>query len=151
MRKNLLKILVLTMVIATAGLLYGLWEFNRKPASVQSSREDYIVSAAELINQFDLDQAGANSKYTGKTLLVTGLLRSIDTDIDGFATIVLSDEKESLSAIRCSMDSSFKTPDISTKTGSGISVKGICTGYQADDMGLGADIILNRCITIEKN
>lgn len=151
MRKKSIRILVFIVVIATAGLLYGLREFNRKPASVQSSNEDYIISAAELIQQFNQDQPGSNSKYTGKTLLVTGLLRSMETDTDGYTTIVLSDGKESLSAIRCSMDSSFKTTTTPINIGSDISIKGICTGYQADDMGLGADIILNRCITIEKN
>lgn len=151
MRKNSLRILVLLVVMATSGLIYGLYEFNRKPASLQTSREDYTISAGELMQQFDQNQTGANTKYTGKTLLVSGLLRSIDTDSDGFATVVLSDEKESLSSVRCSMDSSFKSEQLSIKTGAKLSIKGICTGYQPDDMGLGADIILNRCITIEKN
>lgn len=150
MRKNSLRILVLLLVIAAGGLLYGLYEFNRKPASLHTSKEDFTISAGELLQQFDQNQTEANSRYTGKTLLVSGLLRSIDTDNDGFSTLVLGDENESLSSVRCSMDSSFKADQLSVNTGAKVSLKGICTGYQPDDMGLGADIILNRCITIEK-
>jgi len=55
-----------------------------------------------------------------------------------------------MNSVRCSIDSNFTSQAAGITAGSPIIIKGICTGYNADELGLGADIILNRCVAIKK-
>jgi hypothetical protein len=34
----------------------------------------------------------------------------------------------------------------SLKTGSNVSIKGAITGFMKDDLGIGSDVVLNRCV-----
>ncbi|MBD0377834.1 MAG: hypothetical protein ICV51_19680, partial [Flavisolibacter sp.] len=54
----------------------------------------------------------------------------------------------SQSSVRCSMDTAFVTKLSTITAGSTITVKGACTGFNADEtgLGLGSDVVLNRCV-----
>jgi hypothetical protein len=87
----------------------------------------------------------AEKKYIGKIVLVSGSLKSVENDGQGNSIIVLGEEG-SHSALRCSMDSTFSEKSIKNKKK--LQLKGICTGYNPDDMGLGSDVILNKGLLI---
>ena len=48
------------------------------------------------------------------------------------------------------MDSVHNADASFLKSGSSVVVKGNCTGFNKDEMGLGSDVILNRCAVITK-
>ena len=88
-------------------------------------------------------------KYSGKVLLIYGLLKTIDADDKGYATVVLGNSATP-SSIRCSIDTLFQIEKNNLQLNAPVTVKGICTGFNADELGLGADVLLNRCIIIQK-
>lgn len=106
------------------------------------------LNSAELIAAFEKDSAGANTLYLGKVLQVTGPVKGVEKE-EGAATIVLGTES-SLSSVRCSMDSEYVKKALLLNPGSMVTVKGACTGFNADEMGLGSDVVLNRCIIPSK-
>jgi hypothetical protein len=55
-----------------------------------------------------------------------------------------------MSAIRCAIDSVHKDRVTGLINQSSVTIRGACTGYNKDEMGLGSDIILNRCVVINK-
>lgn len=81
-------------------------------------------------------------------LKVDGLVKDLIKDDKGYYSVVLGDTA-SMSSVRFSMDSIHNAQAATLVKGSKAVLKGICTGYNADEM-LGSDLILNRAV-IEKN
>jgi hypothetical protein len=73
----------------------------------------------------------------------------VTKDENGFYTIALGQE-ESLSSVRCSMDSVHKTDAANVASGSSATIRGACIGFNPDEMGLGSDVKLNRGVIISK-
>ncbi len=145
MRRNLiLSILALLFITAIAGT-YIYREYNRRNPSVTEENTAFSVNATELITVFSKDSATANKKYLGKIIEVSGFVKSVDKDAAGGYTISLGDSVV-MSSVRCSMSADTAFLSSKTITGTSIILKGVCTGFMADDMGLGADVILNRSV-----
>lgn len=148
-KKSILKYSILfALVFAAAAAFYGYKEFNRKTKSVAEQKANFNVQQEELLSAFSTDEKAATQKFSGQVLEITGTVKTVETDEKGFATVVLGDSS-SLSSIRCSIDSIQAQTATSVKSNSKIIIRGICTGYNADELGLGSDIILNRCIIIQ--
>jgi hypothetical protein len=141
--------LILLVLVIILGVAYIYREYNRKAANLADLRPDTVASSDSLLEVFSKDELEANKRYLGKVLQVSGGIRSIDTDKHGFMTIILGDDSQP-STVRCSMDSTSAQQALTQQPGTPITVKGICTGYAPDELGLGADLILNRCIVINK-
>jgi hypothetical protein len=108
------------------------------------------IQAVALMNAFAKDSAAANAAYLGKVIELTGFVKSVDKDASGAYTLSLGDP-ESLSSVRCSMTSDTTLFSSQKLVGTTVVVKGICTGFMPDDMGLGADVILNRSVIETKS
>src|SRR5215211_99728 len=142
---------LITLVIilfAIAGSWYAYRISTGKVKSLMEMETEAALNAAELIAAFEKDSAGANTNYLGKVLEVTGPVKSVEKD-EGAATLILGTEN-SLSAVRCSMDSEYVKKALLLNPGSMVTVKGACTGYNADEMGLGSDVVMNRCVIPSK-
>jgi hypothetical protein len=148
-KKNLkMSALIVLVLIAGAGF-YAYKEYNRTNNILTNARPDFTKTPEELINEFTSNEKEANTKYLDKIILLSGNIKSIDKDEKGYYTIALGDTA-SMSSVRCSIDSTY-TAQASTLPSTGtIHIKGICTGFNADEMGVGSDVILNRCVIITK-
>jgi hypothetical protein len=141
-------LVVLLIIIVLAAAWYGYKLYTGKVPSLTEVKADASISATDLITAFEKDSASANKQYLGKILEVTGNVKSIEKES---ATVSLG-SAEGNSSVRCSMDSAF-VKDISTlNVGSSVTIKGNCTGYMPDEtgLGLGSDVVLNRCVTEKK-
>ena len=138
----------LLIIIVLAGGWYGYKKYTADVPSLTDLKTDASVSAKDLIAAFEKDSASANKQYLGKILEVTGNIKSIEQEE---AIVVLGDNGSS-SSVRCSIDSNFVKDIPTLNIGAIISIKGHCTGFNPDQtgMGLGSDVILNRCILPEK-
>jgi drug/metabolite transporter superfamily protein YnfA len=144
-RKNLKRVFFVLIAIAAVTGLYAYKEFNRKNKSLHDVEAVASLKTAEIIAQFSNDEKKATAAYSGKAIVVNGMVKTIDKDEKGFYTIVLN-ESGSMSSVRCSIDSTESSQAVSVQNNSIVKIKGICTGYNADEMGLGSDVILNRCV-----
>ncbi len=147
-RKTTLIILSFLLLLAAGAVYYGYREYYRTNTSLERSTPNFTMAADELINSFSSDEKGANAKFLDRIIQVNGTIKSVDKDEKGYYTLVISNPT-SMSSVRCSMDSLEMQKASLVKTDQTLAVKGICTGYNADEMGLGADVILNRCIIVE--
>ena len=136
--------LLLLVIIVLAGVWYGYRLYTGKVPSLTQVKADESISAIDLIAAFEKDSSSANKRYLGKILEVSGNIKSVEKES---ATISLG-SADGTSSVRCSIDTAF-VKDISTlNPGSAITLKGNCTGYMPDEtgLGLGADVVLNRCV-----
>jgi hypothetical protein len=105
------------------------------------------LNAAALITAFETNETHANTKYLDKVIAVNGKIKTVEKDEKGFYSIILGDTG-SMSSVRCSMDSTHQQGAAKLTPGVFVTVKGACTGFNADDL-LGSDVILNRCVVEE--
>jgi hypothetical protein len=140
-------ILVLLVLLFAAGY-YAYHEYNRKPVNTAELPPMYELSAPDLIYGFQSGESVANQKYLGKVLSVSGMIKSFDKDSAGLYTLILGDTT-SLSSVRCSINVRMADDSLLYRIGAKVLIKGFCAGYTSDNMGLGADVILNRCLYIK--
>lgn len=148
-KRTIVYSIITVIIIITVLTLYAWKEYNRKPIDLRNTKANYTLSTKILLNDFSLSDSTSNAKYMSQIIELTGSEYSIDSSNKSAYTIVLS-EKDFLISIRCSLDSTEKMLGILLNSGKEITIKGIYTGYNADDLGLGADIIINKCILINK-
>ncbi|MBL0145997.1 MAG: hypothetical protein IPP48_09710 [Chitinophagaceae bacterium] len=148
-KKTITIILSVIAILIAAGAFYGYKEYNRKQKDISDLSAHFTLNSNVLITDFTKDEKASNLKYLDKVIAVDGILKAIDKDDKGNFTLVIGDTA-STSSVRCSMDSIHNTEATNVKEGSFINVKGVCTGYTADELGLGSDVILNRSCIIKK-
>lgn len=147
--KKRTKIILAISVIALACAGYGYKQYMRKNTDLAYARPDLQMTSAELIKTFEADEKLANAKYLDKIIAVSGTVKEISKDEKGYYTVVLG-EANSMSNVRCSMDTAHQQKISLIKPGSAVTIKGACTGFNADEL-LGSDVILNRGVVSDKN
>ena len=135
---------LLLVIIVLAGGWYGYKLYTGKVRSLTEVKADASISATDLIAAFEKDSASANKQYLGKILEVSGNVRSVEKES---ATVSLG-AADGNSSVRCSIDSAFVKDIEQLNPGSAITIKGNCTGFMPDEtgLGLGSDVVLNRCV-----
>ena len=142
-RKTILYSFITVIVIIIGISFFAYKEYNRKATDVADLTPAFTLSSNEVISSFTGNEKAANTKYLDKVMAVNGTIKSIDKDDRGSFTVVLG-ESGSMSSVRCSMDSSHNMEAANLQSGKSITVKGVCTGFNADEL-VGSDVILNRC------
>ena len=144
-RKTIQYSFTAVVIIIAGSIYFAIKEFNRTKKDVAKIEAAYTLSSNEIISAFSTDEKAANTKFLDKPIAINGTVKSIDKDEQGFYTIVLGDAA-SMSSVRCRLDSIHNKEGSVLSTGMPITVKGICTGFIADEM-MGSDVMLNRCTT----
>jgi hypothetical protein len=147
MKRRPFIFLGIILILAIAGW-YFYKEFNRTNKDLKKAKADYALTVSSIIKEFETNDSASSLKYNGRILELTGNVKAVETDDMSFTTVVLGNEAE-LSSVRCSLDTNYVGDAATVKTGSSIRIRGACTGFNRDDMGLGSDIILNRCVILK--
>lgn len=143
-------LILLFLLLATGAYFYISSEISRKSPAMSTTQADFTVEISDLLSEFESNSTNANKKYLGKVIQISGSLKSVETDEKGFYTLVIGDNI-SMSSVRCSMEPSQSLDVKSLPIGAKIQLKGECIGFNPDDLGLGADVVLNRSIIIKMN
>lgn len=147
-RKTILIIALVLLVLGAVAAIYGYTEYNRKNTDLKDEKAAFNITAAAILNEFSSSETIANNKYLGKVIEVTGEVKDIEKDDRGMYTVIIG-ESSSMSSVRCSMDSAHNHSASALASQKQVTIKGVCTGYNSDEL-LGSDLILGRCI-IEKH
>lgn len=128
-RKSLLLVLLTAVVL---GLALAVYYYNKPHVNVQKSEAAYVLTAQNLINEYQENEVETDKKYSEKVIQVKGKIFEIST-LKGNSIITLKDENSD-SGIICHMlpDENLKT--LKLKKGQDIEIKGISTGYLLDVM-----------------
>ena len=149
-RKTIFRIILpLILILGSIGAYYAYREYNRKTENVDKLEAAFELTTDALIQEFTENEKAATEKYSGKVLQIDGLLKTIDADDKGYNTVVLGNSATP-SSVRCSIDTLFPIEKNHLQLNAPLTVKGICTGFNADELGLGSDVLLNRCIIVQK-
>ena len=147
---RLKKIIFFVLVLAVAVGGWYVWkEFNRTNKDLTRVKAAISVTADDIIKDYELSDSIANFKYLGKIVEVTGNVKKMEKEDKSSFAIVLGDSN-SLSSVRCLMDTIHLQDAALIVEGTSVVLRGACTGFNKDEMGLGSDVILNRCVVVQK-
>lgn len=148
-RKKIIRYTLLTVLVLLAGAAWYIYkEYNRRHKDTARLKPDFSVQAPALISEFQADEHASNNKYWDKVIRVEGVLKEISKDDKGFYSLALGDTS-SMSSVRCSMEALHNDDAAAAAKGSLVVVKGVCAGFNSDEL-LGSDVILVRTV-IDKN
>jgi len=149
-RKKIIRYVLLSLIlIIGTSAIYIYKEYNRAHKDTARLKPDFSLAATDLGKEFETDEQASNKKYSDKVVRVEGIVKEIIKDDNGYYSLALGDTA-SLSSVRCSIDSVHSQEAAAVKKGSVIAVKGICSGFNADEM-LGSDVILVRSVVDSRN
>lgn len=130
--------------VVAAVLLY-LFVYNKPHADYEKAVAAYSISAQDLYRSFTDNKPLADSLYTGKVLIISGLLASTEIrDSLTIAVFVLNQGLFGDEGIRCTMLPKFRDETTVLRTGFPVKIKGYCAGYNE------TDVILEHCSIIKK-
>lgn len=116
---------------------------NETHASTESLKEDYTLTAADLIKDFLANDTAANKKYTEKVLLVSGQVSESVVAADSTGTVSFADSTGSYAIFSIDKTQMEKVKLI--EKGDAATVKGICSG------GIFSDILGTTSITFKRS
>jgi len=147
-RKRKIVLLIIVLAAIAAGW-YGFKEYIRTNKDLGNVNADVKITATDLIKEYEKSDSLANTKYLGRIIETNGNIKAIEKDENGYYTIVLADTG-AMSSVRCSIDTVHKEDAAPLTVNSSATMRGVCTGFNKDEMGLGSDVILNRCVVVQK-
>jgi len=149
-QKGLARLLTVLILVGGAfGIWKGLKEYNRTNEDLGNVEADVKIPVLQFIKEYETNNSAANEKFLGKVVETVGNIKKIEKDEKGYYTLVLGDSTNP-SSVRCSMDTAHNGDAAHLEAGSSAIVRGACTGFNKDELGLGSDVILNRCAIISK-
>jgi len=142
------RVILIVSLILLTGILYVYKEYNRGNKVLSEVEPAIKLSAHDMSASYAESDSLSNLKFLGKVVEIEGIIKNIEMPDSNISVIVLSGNSE-MSSVRCTMDSSFQNKSISIDIGSPATIKGICTGYNADEL-LGSDVLMNRCVVVNR-
>lgn len=145
MKKNILRILLALVVLATAGGFY-VWKYvyNKPHPDYTMMPADFSLGAQELFEAFTSDQAKAQTTYNGKVVEITGIPSRIEqADSLHFVVFVFRQGDFGDEGIRCALHPKAVTEATKISTEKPVRIKGYLTGYN------GTDVIFEKCSFVE--
>ena len=144
-RRTIILIAIVVILAVSGALIYR--EYNRENVDLSAVSADVEIEAMQLISEYEKSDTTADNKYRNTILLVSGKIKTLDTAADRY-TIVLGDTS-SMSSVRCLIDSKYLDYASGLTIGKTIKVRGAITGFKKDDLGIGSDVELNRCVVVK--
>lgn len=119
------------------GLAAGIWVYffmyNKPHPTYKSLKPDFAIEATDLYNQFKSSPAKSAEKYNGKMLEVKGLLSQTEVnDSSATAYFIIEEGMFGYQGVRIALLQGEKTGSLSS--GSTVTLKGLCTGFNDSDV-----------------
>lgn len=122
------KVLLLLLALGVIGAGVGYYLYNKPVASLEHKKADVVVTAAQLIADYESDEQAADEKYLGKVVQVSGKIADMTT-AEGKMKINI-ETPNPIALIICEMETGVETGSV--KAGDDIKIKGMCSGYLSD-------------------
>lgn len=138
--KPFAKLLYIVIVLVVAGLIAGIYLYNEPQKNMRKQRADFSLTATQLQSEFVSDESGANQKYIGKTIEITGKITSVNIESDKVVSIIL-ETSDQMSSVICTFRESMNPHEIDTMKP--VTVRGELSGFLMD-------VLLNNCVLLKQ-
>ncbi|MBL7768608.1 MAG: hypothetical protein JNK20_06530 [Flavipsychrobacter sp.] len=125
----MIKPLLYGLLVLLLGIaIVGHYLYQKEPARAEGQDAAFRLTAAELLEAFQQNEAAANDNYLGKWLEIRGVINLLNPE-EG---MVYLGEPAAAISVSCLLDSVLKSSPALLKVGDTVSIKGFCSGYLMD-------------------
>jgi hypothetical protein len=117
-------IILIIFIVGSFTVGYIIWN---KPQRKVENEKGIEVTSAQLVKDYQANEAEANKKYLDKAIQVSGTVSDIKNDQDGNSTIMLASD-DVFAGVLCTL----KEKPVNVTSGATITIKGICSGMLSD-------------------
>jgi len=122
------KIIIPLVVLAFILFGVGFYMYNKPVESLDNKQADVVVTADQLVADYESNEQTANEKYLGKVVQVSGTVAEVTTE-EGKNKIHL-ETSNPISMVITELDEGNSVEGL--KPGEQATVKGMCSGYLSD-------------------
>lgn len=133
--KKVLIFIVVGLVVAV-GVVY--FVYNKPHRDVASEDAKFVLTADQLFDEYEADEAAANTKYLDQTVEVSGEIAELGTNDGGQAFVILAAENAMIGGV----SATFEGERSALAVGQQVSLKCRCTGKLMD-------VVLINCTILE--
>ncbi len=134
-------ILLVAAILGGTAAFFYVW--NKPKKSIAKIVADYSIATDSLAGEFLRDTALADNKYTGKVVVLNGVIDEIEIGMAGHVNFIFVQDSFE---IQCTLDSLASAQANTYKVNDSVRLKGKYVGYLIDDI-FGLQVKLNNCIT----
>ena len=118
------RLLIVVLALIVVGV--SVWFVLNKPNRTVANEKGMEITAAQLVKDYQANEAEANAKYLDKALQVTGTVSEVSKNQDGKVTVMLSSE-DPMSGVFCTLKD-----EANLTIGFTVTIKGFCSGLLSD-------------------
>lgn len=122
------RIIIPLLALVLIGAAIGFYLYNKPVASLDNKKPDVVVTADEILADYESDEQAANDKYLGKVVEVSGKVSEVSTE--GEKNKVTFETLNPISLVITELDEGNSVEGI--EPGEHATVKGMCSGYLSD-------------------
>jgi hypothetical protein len=132
-KKKTIRFILLAMLFCVfAGVVVAYRMYNQ-PHRSAATETAVSLNARQLAAEYERDETGANKKYLGNAVQVSGTVSDVSVNQQNKPVIVLTGTD--MSGVQCSLLKEIA----GIKKGDSVTIKGFCSGYLTD-------VVMDRCI-----
>lgn len=117
---------LLAGLLIAGGIVY--FVYNKPHRDVASEAPAFTLTADQLFDEFEADEAASNNKYLDQTLVVSGTIAETGTNDAGQDFVILAAENAMIGGV----SATFQEKAEGLQEGQSVSVKCRCTGKLMD-------------------
>ena len=126
MSKRLRAFIIILIIFIVGSFTVGYIIWNKPQRKVENEK-GIEVTSAQLVKDYQANEAEANKKYLDKAIQVSGTVSDIKNNQDGNSTIMLASD-DVFAGVLCTL----KEKPVNVTSGATITIKGICSGMLSD-------------------
>ena len=126
MSKKLRAFIIILIIFIVGSFTVGYIIWNKPQRKVENEK-GIEVTSAQLVKEYQANEAEANKKYLDKAIQVSGTVSDIKNNQDGNSTIMLASD-DVFAGVLCTL----KEKPVNVTSGATITIKGICSGMLSD-------------------
>jgi hypothetical protein len=134
------RIILALIGLGFIGAGIGYYLYNKPMADLNDVTAAYQLTATELYEAFEADEAAAQTQYLGKILDVTGVISEVEMTEAGGVNLSL-EGGGLLGGVRCRLEQTDNDQEAQLEAGNQVTIRGECTGKLMD-------VELSRCVLI---
>lgn len=120
-----ITVVILLLIILVGGTIA--YRMFTRPNRDVATEKGIVITAAQLVTEFQENETAANVKYLNKPIEVSGTVSNVAQNQEGITTVLLS-SNDAMTGVFCTLKES--NPNI--KSGTQVVIKGICNGMLSD-------------------
>ncbi len=120
-----ITLLVFFIVIVTGSIIA--YNMFTKPRRDVANEKGMVITASQLVNEYQQSESSANAKYLNKPIEVKGTITEVSQNQEGKTTVQLATD-DAMTGVFCTL----KEKNTNLSAGNKVTIKGICNGMMSD-------------------